>query len=63
MPGSQTSPDLRHESMKIKYNALEPAISQEKMRLHHDKHHPAHVNGATAASEKLEKERAIGLRF
>ena len=50
-------PDLPY-----KYNALEPAISEEIMRLHHDKHHAAYVNGANGALEKLEKGRAVGLK-
>lgn len=50
-------PDLPY-----KYNALEPIISEEIMRLHHDKHHAAYVNGANAALEKLEKGRAAGLQ-
>lgn len=39
------------------YNALEPYISEQIMKLHHDKHHVAYVNGANAALEKLEKAR------
>ncbi len=39
------------------YNALEPHISEEIMKLHHDKHHAGYVNGANAALEKLEKAR------
>ncbi len=39
------------------YNALEPYISEQIMKLHHDKHHAAYVNGANAALEKLEKSR------
>jgi superoxide dismutase len=39
------------------YNALEPYIAEEIMRLHHQKHHQAYVNGANAALEKLEKFR------
>jgi Fe-Mn family superoxide dismutase len=50
-------PDLPY-----KYNALEPAISEEIMRLHHDKHHAAYVNGANAALEKLEEGRAVGFQ-
>ena len=45
-------PDLPYE-----YNALEPYISEEILRLHHDKHHNAYVRGANAALEKLEKVR------
>src|SRR4051794_27800070 len=33
-PGGHTLPDLPYP-----YNALEPYISEEIMRLHHDKHH------------------------
>lgn len=39
------------------YSALEPHISEEIMKLHHDKHHAGYVNGANAALEKLEKAR------
>lgn len=35
------------------YDELAPHISEEQLRLHHDKHHPAYVNGANAALEKL----------
>ncbi len=37
------------------YNALEPYVIEEIMRLHHTKHHQAYVNGANAALEKIEK--------
>ncbi|MGA3020549.1 MAG: superoxide dismutase [Candidatus Micrarchaeales archaeon] len=40
------------------YNALEPYISEQIMKLHHDKHHAVYVNGANAALEKLEKARS-----
>lgn len=46
-------PDLPYS-----YSALEPIISAEIMRLHHDKHHLAYVNGANAAIEALEKSRS-----
>jgi len=39
------------------YNALEPYISEEIMRLHHQRHHQSYVNGANAALERLEKYR------
>lgn len=40
------------------YNALEPYISEEQLKLHHDKHHLAYVNGANAIFAKLAKSRA-----
>jgi Fe-Mn family superoxide dismutase len=52
MPTKYVLPELPY-----KYNALEPVISEEIMKLHHDKHHAAYVNGANAALEKLDKAR------
>jgi Fe-Mn family superoxide dismutase len=40
------------------YGALEPHISGEIMKLHHDKHHAAYVKGANTALEKLASARA-----
>ena len=34
------------------YNALEPHIDEQTMRLHHDKHHAAYVTGLNGALEK-----------
>src|SRR3989338_1999920 len=34
------------------YNALEPYIDEETMRIHHDKHHAAYVNNLNATLEK-----------
>ncbi|WKD60005.1 superoxide dismutase [Corynebacterium caspium] len=42
------------------YDALEPHISAEIMRLHHDKHHQAYVDGANAALAALETARENG---
>jgi Fe-Mn family superoxide dismutase len=42
------------------YNALEPFISEAQLRLHHDKHHAAYVNGANAILERLDKARQTG---
>ena len=39
------------------YNALEPHIDEETVKLHHDKHHLGYVNGANAALEALENAR------
>ncbi len=41
-------------------NALEPFISEAQLKLHHDKHHAAYVNGANALLGRLEKARADG---
>ena len=40
------------------YNALAPYISEQQLKLHHDKHHQAYVNSANAAFEKLDKARS-----
>jgi len=40
------------------YNALAPFISEQQLKLHHDKHHQAYVNGANAIFEKLDKARS-----
>ncbi len=50
---------MRYElkSLPYDYKALEPVISEQIMKLHHDKHHAAYVNGANAALELLEKGR------
>jgi len=42
------------------YNALEPYIDEQTMRLHHGKHHAAYVNGLNAALKRLEEARAKG---
>ena len=39
------------------YDALEPSIDAETMRLHHDKHHAAYVKGANEALAKLADTR------
>jgi Fe-Mn family superoxide dismutase len=39
------------------YTALAPYISEAQLKLHHDKHHQAYVNGANADFEKLDKAR------
>jgi Fe-Mn family superoxide dismutase len=43
------------------YNALAPHMSEEQLKLHHDKHHQAYVNGANSAFEKLDKARQENL--
>ncbi|RRT38052.1 hypothetical protein B296_00029957, partial [Ensete ventricosum] len=48
-------PDLEYD-----YGALEPAISGEIMRLHHQKHHKAYVSNYNDALEKLDAAMANG---
>lgn len=42
------------------YNALEPAIDEQTLHLHHDKHHLSYVEGLNKAEEALEKAREAG---
>lgn len=42
------------------YNALEPHIDEQTMKLHHDKHHLAYVNGLNNAEAKLADARKSG---
>ncbi len=42
------------------YNALEPYISETQLKIHHDKHHLAYVNGANGILERLDKARQAG---
>ena len=42
------------------YDALEPHIDEQTMRLHHDKHHAGYVAGLNASLKKLEEARNAG---
>lgn len=42
------------------YNALEPYIDEQTMRVHHDKHHQSYVDGLNKAETKLEEARKAG---
>ncbi|MFA4850245.1 MAG: superoxide dismutase [Methanoregula sp.] len=43
--------------LPYEYSALAPHISEEQLKLHHQKHHQAYVNGANSIFEKLDKAR------
>ncbi|MCE5315324.1 MAG: superoxide dismutase [Armatimonadota bacterium] len=53
---------MKHElpSLPYAYNALEPYISEDIMRLHHDKHQAAYVAGLNKAEYELQKARDEG---
>src|SRR3989338_2685981 len=40
------------------YSELAPNMSEEQLKLHHDKHHLAYVNGVNGVLEKLAKARS-----
>ncbi|QPC46743.1 superoxide dismutase [Mangrovibacillus cuniculi] len=42
------------------YNALEPYIAEEIMRLHHTKHHQSYVTGLNKAEKALQQARETG---
>ncbi len=51
-PGQHRLPPLPYA-----YNALEPVISERALRIHHDKHHKAYVDGLNKAEINLVKAR------
>ena len=42
------------------YNALAPYMSEEQLKLHHDKHHQKYVNDANAILGKIDEAKAAG---
>lgn len=42
------------------YDALDPVINEELLKLHHDKHHAGYVKGLNTALEKLQAARKDG---
>jgi Fe-Mn family superoxide dismutase len=53
--GGHTLPPLPYP-----YDALEPHIDEETMRIHHDKHHLSYVEGLNQAERELENSRRNG---
>jgi Fe-Mn family superoxide dismutase len=43
--------------LKFSYGSLAPYVSEELLKLHHDKHHAAYVNGANAILGRMDKAR------
>jgi Fe-Mn family superoxide dismutase len=48
-------------SLPYDYKDLQPYVSEEQLKIHHQKHHQAYVNGANAILEKLDKARKDGV--
>lgn len=55
LPGMHRLPPLPYS-----YQALEPVISAETLRLHHDKHHKSYVDGLNTAELYLVEARKTG---
>src|SRR6266403_5386536 len=53
---------VRHQltALPYAYNALQPWIDEQTMRLHHAKHHQKHVDNLNTAEERLAVARANG---
>lgn len=53
---------MAHElpPLPYEYDALEPYIDAQTMRLHHDIHHAGYVKGLNTAEEKLAQAREAG---
>jgi Fe-Mn family superoxide dismutase len=45
------------------YNALAPYISEEQLKLHHDKHHQAYVNGANKLLANIDEAMKTGTQL
>lgn len=54
-PGQHKLPPLPYD-----YDALEPYISKEIVKLHHDKHHQSYVDGLNNAELKMQEARKTG---
>lgn len=52
MANTYTLPKLLYS-----YNALEPFLSEEQLKIHHTKHHQAYVDAANTILDKLDESR------
>lgn len=50
-------------ALKYGYADLEPYISEEQLRIHHDKHHQAYVSNVNSLLQMMEKARKEGTDF
>jgi len=53
---------MAHElpDLPYPYDALEPFLGEETLRIHHDRHHRGYVDGLNAAEERIEAARGTG---
>jgi len=49
--------------LSFSYDALEPYISREQLKIHHEKHHQAYVKAANSILEKIDTFRKEGKDF
>ena len=49
--------------LKFGYADLEPYISEEQLRIHHDKHHQGYVNNTNSLLQMMDKARKEGTDF
>jgi len=50
-------------NLRYLYNSLEPYISEDLLKIHHQKHHQAYVDGANKILENLKNSRSGGLNL
>src|SRR5699024_324352 len=62
IPPKNSVPLGKHKlpPLPYSYDALEPTINEEIMRLHHDKHHQSYVDGLNKAETKMKEARKKG---
>lgn len=56
----KTRTPVKLPELPYAYEALEPVISRDIMKLHHQKHHQAYVNGLNDALQKLDAAQEKG---